>query len=127
LQETSEAMPTETKATAGNGAEKGPSKTEMVRQAMEKGRKRKPLSIQEWVQQKYNVFIEAAHISTIKSNLRNKSKKPRKSSAEAPEAAAAPRRKSNAESLSLEEIRLVKGLVDRIGRDNFKQVVELLG
>src|SRR4051794_18717254 len=110
-----------TETTAGNQ----PSKTEMVRQAIKEGHKKKPLQIQEWIKNKYGVTIKTQHISTMKSNMKGKPGRkpgPKPAGESAP---AAPRRNS-ADTLSLDEIRLVKGLVGRIGKDKFRQVLELL-
>lgn len=124
-QETSEVMATEPSGNASNGAAR-PSKKEMVRQAMLAGKK-KPADIQQWIKDRYNETLTTQHISTNKSNLRKGKRRGRKPAAEATsDTAPAPRRRGNADSLSVEEIRLVKGLVDRIGSDKFKAVVELL-
>jgi hypothetical protein len=122
----SEASDPQATPESGDSAKK-PSKTEMVRQAIEKGRKRKPIAIQEWVQKTYGEEIPTQHISTIKSNLRKGAgRKPRKGGDG--DGAPAPSRKKSSESdsLSLEEIRIVRALIGRIGPSRFQQVVELL-
>lgn len=115
--ETSDAMPTDTTAT------KKPTKTQMVQEAMKAGKK-KPQPIQAWILEKYGEEMKTQHISTIKSNLRKGSKKPRKTS-ETNGNTTLPKR-NKADSLSLEEIRFVKALVDRLGRDQFRTVLDLL-
>src|SRR4051794_17523843 len=121
----SEAVTAETTA-SGNGAGL-PSKKDMVRQAIEKGRKHKPQAIQAWIAETYNVpvdYINAQHVSTIKSNLRKGGKKSRKN-AEAGEPAA-PARRGGSSSLSVDEIRVVKGFMARVGVDKFRELIDLL-
>jgi hypothetical protein len=120
------ATATET-STSGNGTGL-PSKKDMVRLAIEKGRKRKPQAIHAWIVETYNVppdYITAQHISTIKSNLRKGGKKARQNAADASEPAA-PARRGSSDSLSVDEIRVVRGLMNRIGRDRFREVIDLL-
>jgi hypothetical protein len=126
-------MPSESTASTGgppaDNGDKEPNKTEKVRQAMEQGRKRKPLSIKEWIEAKWpGTEIDTGHISTIKSTLRKQGgvKKPRKAAAEGGDAPAPGRRNGNADSLSVDEIRVVRGLMNRIGRDRFREVIDLL-
>src|SRR4051794_2019121 len=98
--------PSETGGPAVNGL-KLPTKTEMVRQATTVGHKRKPPAIQEWIAEKYGVpldYIDANHISNIKSNLRKGGKKPRESAEAGP--AAAPARGNGSDWLSVDEIRV---------------------
>jgi hypothetical protein len=127
----SKKQPDETSAPMANETTAGGTgkvtKTEMVRQAIDEGRKKKPLQIQAWIKEKFGEEIPTNHISTMKSNLKGKSGrkgKPGRKPGPKPAGDSAPRRNSN--TLSVEEIRLVKGLVGRIGKEQFRQVVDLL-
>src|SRR5215203_1611182 len=73
--ETSDPMTTDSTATET----KKRTKTQMVQEAMKAG-KRKPQPIQAWILENYGEEMKTQHISTIKSNLRKGSKKPRKAS-----------------------------------------------
>ena len=100
-------------------------KIEMVRQAIMVGRKRKPQAIQEWIQEKYGVPISANSISNMKAQLRKSGvREPRKAPPEGVEAP--PVRRNGDDSLTVDEIRVVRGLMHRIGRERFREVIDLL-
>jgi hypothetical protein len=116
-----------TNAAQGNGATPT-NKMDAMRLAMRAlgGRKAKPMELQRWLMENYNINMPTSLISNYKSSILKERKgkvgRPRKVRVgEAGEpAAAAPRRVS----VSLEDIRTLKALADRIGAD---KVVELVG
>ena len=124
-QTASEAVTTETSA-SDNGAGL-PSKKDMVRQAMKKGRKRKPQAIQAWIAETYNVpvdYINAQHVSTIKCTLpqgRQEGAQERRG-----RRVRRPGARHASSSLSVDEIRVVKGFMARVGADKFRELIDLL-
>jgi hypothetical protein len=100
-------------------------KTEMVRQAIMVGRKRKPQAIQEWVLEKFGVTISTNSIYNMKAQLHKSGvREPRKGPPEG--GPPAPARRNGDDSLSVDEIRIVKEFMTRIGADKFCELVELL-
>lgn len=118
-------------ATDATGTKK-PSKTKMVQEAIQAG-KRKPLPIQAWILEKYGEEVKTQHISTIKSNIRKGAgKKPGRKPGPKPrsesngEAMPKKNKSSKEEQLTVDEIRMVRNLVDRLGRAQFNSVLDLL-
>ncbi|MBI1913752.1 MAG: hypothetical protein HYS12_03215 [Planctomycetes bacterium] len=124
----------------GQGAQavEQPAKNKMdaVRRALAKlGRTAKPAQIREHVKNRFGMDLSADLISTYKGEIKRKRKGKKKKGAKKQAAAPAappakqpprPPAKSAAAAISLEDMRLVKGLVTRVGPDALKGVIELL-
>jgi hypothetical protein len=112
----------------------GISKIDAVRSALkELGNDAMPGKIQDFVKEKFGLEMSTGHVSNYKSHLlKKKGKRGRKKKvvdaaptamAAAPVKAAAPVRVS----VSLTDIAAVKELVGRVGEDNLKNLIGLLG
>jgi hypothetical protein len=106
-------------------------KMDAVRQAIsELGKDASPMKIQEFVKSKFKMDMTVGHVSNYKTTiLRAKGRKP----AAAKEAAAAPAPAKPAPApakgsgVSLSDLAAVKGLVGRVGEENLKSLIGILG
>jgi hypothetical protein len=108
------------------------SKMDAVRKAIrELGKDAMPGKIQEFVKDKFGLEMTMAHVSNYKSVISKKKKKGKKAAALAPAASAsapAPMKPAPAVAkLTLSDIEAVKKLVGRVGEENLKSLVGLLG
>jgi hypothetical protein len=114
------------------------SKIDAVRRAIkELGKKEAmPGAIQQFVKEKFGLEMSIAHVSNYKSLLLNKKKKGKKAEVAAsvestPATAVAPAKPagaaSNGSTVSLHDLEAVKDLVGRVGEDNLKSLIGLLG
>ena len=113
-------------------------KMDAVRRAMGTlGRNAKPAAIRDHAKNQFGMDLSADLISTYKGEInrkkKGKSKKKGAKKSQAPTAAAAPAKqaprspaRSAGAAISLEDMRLVKDLVARVGVDSLKGVIELL-
>src|SRR5262245_4435371 len=112
-------------ATEGNGAPPGApvSKIQAVDRALVAlGRKAKPPAILVYVRDNFGITdMKPNHVSSYKSGILKRWKQSKKKA----RAEAAPRGASD-RAVTLEEIRAVKQLADRIGVAKFRGLVELL-
>ena len=110
--------------TQANGAEM--SKMEAVRRALdEMGNDAKPLQMKDYIKTQMGVEMSADHISNYKSKLLKEGgtkKKPGPKPKTAPAAA----RTTTPGGISVEDVRAVKELADRIGSDKLRQLAEVL-
>ena len=101
----------------------GLTKMEAVRRAQAAlGKKAKPLAIQKFVKDEFNIDISTTVISTYKKEIARKARKGAKAKAKpAPVAASAPRqtapalRQAGAAGIPLKDILAVRDLVNRLG------------
>jgi protein-disulfide isomerase-like protein with CxxC motif len=107
------------------------SKTEAIKRAFAAlGRDAKPAAVIEHVKKSYGLDVSAQTVSNLKARLAKKTGATGKRRGRPPKArsgasrAAAPRRAMA--GVSLEDIRAVKALVDRIGADTVRLVAEVL-
>jgi hypothetical protein len=119
-------------------AQGGISKQEAVRRALaELGENAKPSEIKPFVKERFGIEMSADHISTAKGTIlkQAKGKKKRRPAAKkeaAPTAPAPPAPRPGTESgkagagISLDDIRTVRDLLDRVGADRLRALVELL-
>lgn len=98
---------------------------EAVRRAQAKlGKGAKPLAIQEFVKSNFKINISTNMISSYKTYLKKKKGKPGrkpKSTGKVGRPAT-----SSSGSVSLEDIRAVKELADRIGANRIKEIADVL-
>ncbi len=100
-------------------------KMEGVRRALaEMGMDAAPKQIQEFLKSKFGIYMEPGMISNYKSSLKspgktaiNRNRKPGR-----PAAAS-----SATGRITLDDIRAVKEVVDKIGADNVRQLADVLG
>jgi len=123
----------------------GMTKRDALRQALKAlGKNALPLAIQGFLKERYGLDITREHISKykgdvlrqdagrkakVKPSLVNKIE-PKKAAAPKPEVKAAPApqgKSSNGKGINLTDIEAVKALVSRIGADQFRKLIELLG
>jgi hypothetical protein len=106
----------------------GITKMEAVRRALAKlGRDAKPLQIKALIKSEFGLEMSADHISTYKGVLRKKAGDKRRPGPE-PQAQAAPAaaRATAPGGITLDDIRAVKELADRIGAEKVRQLVDVL-
>jgi hypothetical protein len=106
-------------------------KMDAVRRALAKiGRNAKPADIRKHILARFGMDLGTDLISTYKGDINRKRGKGKKGGAKKQQAAAAapakPAPRPVAKSISLEDMRLVKGLVARVGGDALKGVIDLL-
>jgi hypothetical protein len=103
------------------------SKMDAVRTAIsELGKDASPIKIQEYVKTKFKMDMTTAHVSNYKTTvLREKGKKPVAAPAATPVKTASASAKGS--EVSLTDIETVKGLVGRLGEENLKSLVGILG
>jgi hypothetical protein len=109
---------------AGNGASDGISNMEAVRRALGVlGPKARPPEIGAYVQQHFGRVIPPNHISSYKSTLTKKGRKPGR-----PRAGAGGDGRADGASdvLTLKDLRAIKELANRIGVARFRELVEVL-
>jgi len=129
-------MAEKTKQQAGQ-SQAGPKKVEMVRQALaELGKGAKPLQIRAFVKDRFGAELNTNLISDYKKTLAGK--RTRKKKGAAPRAggqpeppAAAPPAQARAPAaarpgISLDDVRLVKELVARLGPGQLRGLIDLL-
>ncbi|HZY88884.1 MAG TPA: hypothetical protein VFE78_28930 [Gemmataceae bacterium] len=106
---------------AAHGKANGLSNMEAVRRALAAlGPKARPPEIGAYVQQHFGRTIPPNHISSYKSTLTKKARKPGRPRADAERHAGA------TDGLSLKDIRAIKELANRIGVSRFRELVEVL-
>jgi hypothetical protein len=104
---------------AKSKGEKGTSRMEMVRQALaDLGANAKPLALQEQIKAKHGETLPTQIISNYKFQINN-----RKSSRPAGRG----RRAASAGTLKVEDFQMIRGLVSRLGADQVKKLVEVVG
>jgi hypothetical protein len=114
-----------TKPTA-KPAGKAMSKMDAVRDALRKeGDDTKPMEIKTYIKKNFNITMDPSVISSYKTSILSKERKKgvRKALGRPPMAAG---RLSNSHHLSIEDIRAVKDLADRIGMDRLRQLADVL-
>jgi len=107
------------------------SKMDAVRQALkEMGKDAKPLAILDFVKTKHGVVMTAGMVSNYKSLLLAKKKGKAKAAKAAKAMGAAPVASTHVTAsrgtISLEDIRAVKALADRIGVEKVKELAAVL-
>jgi len=105
------------------------SKMDAVRQALrEMGKSAKPLQILDFVKSKHGVVMSAGMVSNYKSLLLAKKKGKKKSAKAVANASPTPIHHAPAShsAISLEDIRAVKALADRIGAEKVKELAAVL-
>ena len=113
-----------TQATQGNNA--GMSKMDAVRRALaELGNDAKPLQMKDFIKSHLRMEKNADHISTYKSSLLRAGRAKKKPGPK-PNAAPAPARTTAQGAISVDDVRAVKELADRIGSDKVRQLVDVL-
>lgn len=110
----------------------GISKIDAVRKALEElGKKAKPGAIREFVKEKFGLEMSLSHVSNCKTHLRKKKRKKKTAEPAPATAAAAPAKVASARAsgsgVSLSDIAAVKDLVGRVGEENLKGLIDVLG
>ena len=131
------------KTAGASPPKKGMTKTEAVRRALAHfGSDTKPSEMQPWIKQQFGIEMSANHISASRGDIQRKNKKagkakPAAKKLAAPKAAAkqpsakppaithTPR--ATTAGISLPDIEAVQGLVRRVGADQLRALVDLLG
>jgi hypothetical protein len=125
-------------ASAPRPAQGSISKQEAVRRALaELGNNAKPVEIKPFVKERFGIEMSADHISTAKGTIlkKAKGKKKRRRAAKkeaAPTAPAQPTPRPRTESgkagdgITLDDIRTVRELLDRVGADRLRALIGLL-
>ncbi len=109
---------------AAHGKADGISNMEAVRRALGVlGPKARPPEIGAYVRQQFGKVIPPNHISSYKSTLTRKGRKPGRPRAGAEGNG---RHESASDGLSLKDIRLIKELANRIGATRLRELVEVL-
>jgi hypothetical protein len=102
-------------------------KMEAVRRALAKlGRDAKPLQLREFIRSEFGIEMSADHISTYKGVLLKKAGGKSKPGPNPPQGAAPAARAVSPAGLTLDDIRAVKQLVDRLGADRLRELAEVL-
>ena len=110
----------------GQSDGKGLTKKEGVERALaELVRDAQPLAIQQHIKERYGLDMERSHISNYKTNLLKQGAGRRTAVRKSEGRAAAPS-PAAANGFSLDEIRAVKEIVDRIGAEKVRQLAEAL-
>lgn len=113
-----------TKPTA-RSAGKSMSKMDAVRDALHKhGDDTKPMEIKDYIKKSFNITMDPSVISSYKTSILSKERKRGVRSAAGRPVAAI--RSGNSHHISIEDIRAVKDLADRIGIDRLRQLAEVL-
>jgi hypothetical protein len=104
------------------------SKVQFVKEAIaELGKDAMPLAIQSAVKERHGVDLPTSLISNYKHYLRGKKKGNGHRKAGRKPVATAPAANSSAGGITLEDIRAVKELADRIGAEKVQQLAQVLG
>ena len=126
------------KTTSAPQPAQGISKQEAVRRALaELGKNAKPSEIKPFVKERFGIEMSADHISTAKGTILKKAKTKKKTKAAvkreaAPTAPAQATPRPRPETgqagggISLDDIRTVRELLDRVGADRLRALIELL-
>ena len=118
----------------GASASPEPNKMDAVREALEKlGKKAMPVRIQSYIMEHFNLEMSTAHISNYKTSILRKKKAAKKGISsestnvhvEAPKTRTVTTNKSA--GITLSDIRVVKALVERVGEENLKTLIDVLG
>jgi hypothetical protein len=114
------------KAVARNG--KAMSKREAVRQVLsQSGNDTKPLDIQEQLKRRFQIKMDAGTISNYKSTILREGARKKKLGRPKGTSSIIPiRSRATASSISIEDIKTVKELAERIGVDRLRQLAEVL-
>jgi hypothetical protein len=113
----------------------GITKKEAVRQALSKlGKDASRSDIQKFVQNNYGLQMTLDHISNCKGELSKEkghaksalTKQPAASKPEPKKPASSPARKSDSHGISLEDIETVKDLVERVGAESLRHLIDVL-
>jgi hypothetical protein len=110
-------------------------KMDAVRQAIsELGKDASPIKIQEFVKSTFKMDMTVGHVSNYRTTvIRENGKKPAAAKEAAPASAPAPAPVKAASSsakgsgVSLSDLAAVKGLVGRVGEENLKSLIGILG
>jgi hypothetical protein len=103
------------RASRSEGGEKKPSQMGMVRAAMqEMGGDPKPLEMQAHIKSKFGVELPANIISNYKSQIKRKG-------------GAAPGARGRRAGLQVEDVETVRNLVKRLGSEQVRRIVEVVG
>jgi hypothetical protein len=107
---------------------KGITRMEAVGRALEElGSDAKRSAIQGFLRERFGIAMSPDHISNCKSDLRRrKGKKPAGKKTAGEEAARAAAGKAAAAGISVEDVRLAKGLVERVGADRLRALIGVL-
>jgi hypothetical protein len=108
---------------------KGITKMEAVRRALEElGSDAKRSAIQGFLRERFGIEMSPDHISNYKSDIRRGrgGKKPAGKKTAGEEAARAAAGKAAAAGISVEDVRLAKGLVERVGADRLRALIGVL-
>jgi hypothetical protein len=111
---------------AAKSAGKQMSKMDAVREALRKeGDDTKPMEIKSYIKKNFNITMDPTVISSYKTSILSKERKKggRKAGGRA---LIATGRAANSHHISIEDIRSVKDLADRIGIDRLRQLAEVL-
>ncbi len=99
---------------------------EAVRRILaESGTDTKPLDIQEQLKKKFGIKMDPTVISSYKTTITTKGRKKGRKLGR-PAAARSPAKTSGFRSLSIEDIKAVKDLAERLGADKLRQLAEVL-
>jgi hypothetical protein len=108
------------------GGEKGMSKAEAVRQAVQKlGMKAKPKKLQEYILQTFNIKMGTDHISTAKGDIKRKKSKGRGKAAAAEQPAKAAAGNGNAR-VGLDDIETLHRLVKSVGAAHLRKLIDVM-
>ena len=125
----------ETKANSGRAGQAKPTKMNAVRQALKKlGKDAKAADIQTFVKDTFGLAMTVNHVYNCLSELRKQAKKKRsaksqgkKEAASAPAPAVAQHRQPTGKGgISLKDMAVAKGLLDRVGPDRLRALIDVL-
>jgi hypothetical protein len=104
------------------------SKMDAVRQAFQAlSWSAKPKAVQKWLRDNLKIEMRTSHISNYKSQLKKKRGRVGRPRKDAALAAAAPAARSGRRSdISLDDVKVVKDLAERLGPDQVKQLADML-
>jgi hypothetical protein len=106
----------------------GITKVEAVRRALaELGADATPTQIQGWIRDQLGIDMNTDHISTTKSDLRRKAAGKGKPAVQQASKAAADGAGNGKGGISLNDIAAVKDLVGRVGADQLRALIDVLG
>lgn len=131
--DSSVAKPKATSAKTASSNGKGMSKMEAVRRVLaESGKDTKPLDIQDQVKKQFKIKMDPDTISNYKGIIlrkgsgKKKMGRPKGRKTGRPAAAHAPVKASVSASISLDDIRAVKELAEKLGAEKLRQLAEVL-
>ncbi|HET6576590.1 MAG TPA: hypothetical protein VFG68_23530 [Fimbriiglobus sp.] len=96
----------------------GPSKADMIRDAIQETKGAPPKEMQRYIADKYKTTISTTMISSYKSNFKRKKGGGRR------------RRRSSSPAetgIGLKDLTTLRGLIDRVGAPQLRSVIEVLG